>query len=106
MPVLNLHKVKRESKTQDVERLVQWLVDNVGEKITDNGFFEQATPVEDTEKYTVERRRLYIGNGWEIYIDETSSKRLTEDQATWSRQTYYVDITDSKQALMFSMKWL
>jgi len=106
MPVLNLHKVKRESKTQDVERLVQWLVDNVGEQLTDNGFSEQATPVEDTEKYTVKRVRLYIGNGWEIYIDETSSNRLTEDQATWSKHTYYVDITDSKQALMFSMKWL
>lgn len=106
MPVLNLHKVKRGSKIEDVERLVQWLADNVGEKLTDNGFSEQATLVEDTEKYIVERRRLYIGNGWEIYNDETSSKRLTEDQATWSRQTYYVDITDSKQALMFSMKWL
>ena len=70
------------------------------------GFVEQATLVEDTEKYIVERRRLYIGNGWEIYNDETTSKRLTEDQATWSKQTYYVDITDSKQALMFSMKWL
>jgi hypothetical protein len=107
MPVLNLHKVKRGSKIEDVERLVQWLADNVGEKLTDNGFSEQATLVEDTEKYIVERRRLYIGNGWEIYNDETSSKRLTEDQATsWSRDAYYVDITDSKQALMFSMKWL
>lgn len=106
MPVLNLHKVKRESKIQDVERLVQWLNENVGQKISGDGFFEQATLVEDTEKYIVERRRLYIGNGWEIYNDETSSKRLTEDQATWSKQTYYVDITDSKQALMFSMKWL
>jgi hypothetical protein len=106
MPVLNLHKVKRESKTQDVERLVQWLSENVGEQYTGDGFFEQVTPIEDSEKYTVERRRLFIGNGWEIYIDETSSKQLTEDQVTWRKQTYYADITDAKQALMFSMKWL
>ena len=49
---------------------------------------------------------MCIGEGWEIYIDETSSKQLVEDQIGWRKQTYYVDITDAKQALMFSMKWL
>ena len=106
MPVLNLHKIKRESRTEDVERLVQWLIENVGQRLSGDGFFEPTTPIEDTEKYTVERRRLCIGEGWEIYIDETSSKQLVEDQIGWRKQTYYVDITDAKQALMFSMKWL
>jgi methionine aminopeptidase len=104
MPVLNLHKVKRDSKTRDVEELSQWLDENVGQRSM--ALVVDKKVVEDTEKYITERMSLYAGSGWEIYVDETSSKSLTEDKVAWSKQTYYVDITDSKQALMFSMKWL
>lgn len=116
MPVLHLHKAqvfdpRAAAPGKEIAKYRDWLSANVGEY---HGPGDSNVPIEVDlpEGWYAYRDIMHVGTGWEIYAEIRAydapemPDEPDESKRPVSRRLvkFYVDITDDRQALMFSMK--
>lgn len=116
MPVLHLHRIhaydpKTNPPGKEIAKYREWLEENVGEY---HGRGDSNVPIELDlpEGWYAYRDIMHVGTGWEIYAEicafdaPEQLEEPDEERRLKSRRMvkFYVDITDDRDALMFSMK--
>jgi hypothetical protein len=115
MPILKLHKLtsnnfgtKGSTPAAEIRRYVEYLSENVGEFICSG---DRNVPLEREdipEGWRAWKDVTHVGKGWEIFCEQYEHRTTPAEsgEATVrNRCQFFVDITDEKAALMFSMKY-